>query len=327
MKGLTLLIPGQGNQHATMFDRVKHEPAARLVLEQAAEITGFDLPRELQRRPAAAWFENGFAQPLICAAVLATWHALRDELPPADLVLGYSVGELAAYGVAGAFDPGAVLNLARQRARLMDKACDLESGLLAIIGLDQALVEQLCAERGAELAAINGPRHIVVGGTIPVLEQLRAAARTAGAKLTRVLDVRVASHTSLLESAVPRFARALRAAGMIDPPVPVLAGVDASAVRHREAGIAALSTALYRPLAWRQCMQTACQSGQRVFLEVGPGRALSRLLRDTYPRAVVRAVEDFASLRAAADWVHRELELPPVSDEQIVERRTQPLKY
>ncbi len=324
MKGLTLLIPGQGNQHATMFDRTKHEPAARLVLEQAAEITGFDLPLELQRRPDAARFENSFAQPLICAAVLATWHVLRDELPLADLVLGYSVGELAAYGVAGALDTGAVINLAQQRARLMDKAGEIESGLLAIVGLDQAIVEQLCAECGAELAAINGPRHLVVGGTIPALEQLRAAARTAGAKLTRMLDVRVASHTSLLASAVPRFARALRAAGMIDPPVPLLAGVDASMVRHQEEGIAALSSALCHPLAWRQCMQTACQSGPRVFLEIGPGRALSRLLCDAYPRAVVRAVEDFPSLRAAADWVHRELERPTAGDERHVETGRRP---
>ncbi len=321
MKGLTLLIPGQGNQHATMFDRLKHEPAARLVLEQAAEITGLDLPLELQRRPPVAWFENSFAQPLVCASVLATWQALRDDLPEADLVLGYSVGELAAYGVAGALDTGAVFTLAQQRARLMNKASEVESGLLAILGLDQALVEQLCAERGAELAAINGPQHVVAGGTIPVLEQLRAAARTAGARRVRFLDVRVASHTSLLASAVPRFARALRAAGMIDPPVPLLAGVDASVVRHHEAGIAALSTALCRPLAWRQCMQTACQSGRRVFLEIGPGRALSRLLRDTYPRAVVRAVEDFSSLRAAADWVHRALESSPAGDEQHAENR------
>lgn len=316
MKGLTLLIPGQGNQHPTMFDRVKHEPAARLVLEQAAEITGLDLPLELQRRPDAARFENAFAQPLICAAVLATWQALRNDLPEADLVLGYSVGELAAYGVAGALDTRAVLQLALQRARLMDQASEAGSGLLAILGLDQAIVEQLCTECGAELAAINGPRHIVAGGTIPVLEQLRAAARTAGAKLTRLLDVRVASHTSLLASAVPRFARALRAANMIDPPVPLLAGVDASVVRHSEAGIAALSNALSRPLVWRQCMQTACQSGRRVFLEIGPGRALSRLLCDAYPRAVVRAVEDFPGLRAAADWVHRELESAAAGGEE-----------
>lgn len=327
MKGLTLLIPGQGNQHATMFDRVKHEPAARLVLEQAAEITGLDLPLELQRRPDAARFENAFAQPLICAAVLATWQALRDDLPQADLVLGYSVGELAAYGVAGALDTGAVLDLAQQRARLMNKACEVESGLLAILGLDQALVEQLCAEHGAELSAINGPQHVVAGGTIPALEQLRAVARRAGAKRVRLLDVRIASHTSLLASAVPRFARALRAAGMVDPPVPLLAGVDASVVRQHEAGIAALSTALCRPLAWRLCMQTACQSGQRVFLEIGPGRALSRLLRDTYPRTAVRAVEDFPSLRAAADWVHRELESPTAVNEHRAENLPLPVKY
>lgn len=307
--GLTLLVPGQGNQHAAMLARLRHEPAAHCVLQEAAQVTGLDLARELRRRPANEWYENSFAQPLICTTVLATWESLRDGLPEPDLVLGYSVGELASYGVAGALDVASMLALAQRRAALMNEGSTVESGLLAILSLDKATVELLCAEHGGEPAAINGSRHVVVGGTIPVLERLREAARGAGAKHIRLLDVRVASHTSLLREAARRFAHELRASGMTDPRIPLLAGVDASPVKTREAGISALSDALCRPLAWSKCMQVAWRSGHEVFLELGPGRALSRLLRDAYPQAAVRSVEDFPSLRATADWVCRELEL------------------
>ena len=314
--GLTLLVPGQGNQHVTMLDRLSGEPAARRVLQEAEEVTGLDMRQELLRRPASSWYENSFAQPLICTTVLATWEALRDELPVPDLVLGYSVGELAAYGVAGALDVKQTVSLAQQRAAAMNEASSSESGLLAILGLDKAAVGTLCAEYGAEFSAINGPQHIVVGGTIPALVRLREAAQATGAKRTRLLDVRVASHTSLLSGAAQWFALALDASGMLDPQVTLLSGVDASVVTEREAGRAALSAALCRPLAWSRCMQAAWQTGHEVFLEIGPGRALSRLLRDAYPQAVVRSVEDFASLRATANWVHQELDVKRISSEQ-----------
>ena len=311
--GLTLLIPGQGNQHATMLDRLSGEPAAQRVLQEVQEVTGLDMRQELLRRPASSWYENSFAQPLICATVLATWEALRDELPVPDLVLGYSVGELAAYGVAGALDIKQTVTLAQQRAAAMNETSSLESGLLAILGLDKAVVETLCAEHGAEFSAINGLQHIIVGGTIAALGRLREAARASGAKRTRLLDVRVASHTSLLNGAAQRFALALDASGMLDPQVTLLSGVDASSVTEREAGRAALSAALCRPLAWSRCMQVAWRTGHEVFLEIGPGRALSRLLRDAYPQAVVHSVEDFTSLRATADWVYQALNVKRTS--------------
>lgn len=314
--GLTLLVPGQGNQHATMLERLRDEPAARRVLQEAAEVTGLDMRQELLRRPTSSWYENSFAQPLICTTVLATWQALRDELPVPNLVLGYSVGELAAYGVAGALDVRQTVWLAQQRATAMNEASALESGLLAILGLDKTAVDTLCAEYGAEFAAINGPQHIVVGGTIAALERLRQAARATGAKHTRLLDVRVASHTSLLSGAARRFVLALDTADMQDPQVPLLAGVDASVVKKHEAGAAALSAALCRPLLWSKCMQVAWGTGHEVFLEIGPGRALSRLLRDAYPQAVVRSVEDFASLRATVDWVYQELDVKRTMGEE-----------
>ena len=321
--GLTLLIPGQGNQHATMLDRLSGEPAAQRVLQEVQEVTGLDMRQELLRRPASSWYENSFAQPLICATVLATWEALRDELPVPDLVLGYSVGELAAYGVAGALDIKQTVTLAQQRAAAMNETSSLESGLLAILGLDKAVVETLCAEHGAEFSAINGLQHIIVGGTILVLTRLREAAHAAGAKRTRLLDVRVASHTSLLNGAALRFAHTLNTSGMQDPQVTLLSGVDASVVTEHEAGKAALSAALCRPLAWSKCMQAAWRTGHEVFLEIGPGRTLSRLLRDAYPQAVVRSVDDFASLRATADWAYKELSVERVTSEAAPSLRLQ----
>ena len=122
------------------------------------------------------------------AAILATWAAIGAVLPPPRLIAGYSVGELAAYGCAGALDVAQTLTLALRRAALMDETAT-PSALTAVIGLGRRPVETLCREHAASIAIVNGPEHFVVGASLPQLVAIEAAARAQGA--TRVVRLRI----------------------------------------------------------------------------------------------------------------------------------------
>ena len=308
--GLTLLIPGQGNQHPRMFAPLATSREAMLALMHANDCLHLDLAHEVTTRSEQRLYENRFAQPLLCAAAYATWQGLYPYVPAPSLVLGYSIGELAAYGVAGALALPDLLHLARCRADAMElagAAADGGSGLLAIRGLNETAVTDICARFRLEIAAINGGDHFVVGGNQRDLT-VAAASLKQERVVARRLGVRVASHTSLLHSAAGIFSAQLQRAPLQNPHYPLLGAVDASVIRDRHAAKRALVAQLFRPLAWSACMDTALALGSDIFLEVGPGQALARLLRAAHPHARVRSVDEFAHLDAAVDWVLREQE-------------------
>lgn len=302
MSGLAILCPGQGGQHPGMFDRFAGDAAAERVLGDAASVLGED-PRALVKREAAPLFENRLAQPLVCVATLAAWAVLAAQLPRPRLFAGYSVGELAAYGCAGALSAAETLRLAVTRAACMDAAGGAPAGLLAVRGLGRERIEALCAEHAAVIAIVNGPEHFVLGARAPVLADLETAARARGARRVRRLPVTVAAHTPWLREAGAAFAAALGAGAMRDPPVPVLAGVSGAPVRTRVEAIATLSAQLYTPVDWRACLQAAWEMGARVFLELGPGSALTRIAQEELPEARARSIEEFNSLQGIGRWV------------------------
>ncbi len=300
---LALLCPGQGAQHPAMFDRVRDNAAARDVLDSVGAVLGQDV---FAAAGAEARFENALAQPLLCAASLAHWQALRTELPVPGMVAGYSIGELAAHAVAGTLDTPSCLALAAQRARYMDAASPAGAGMQALLGLDRTRVQSLCAVHGAYIAIVNGHDHFIVGGGLAGLEALAGDARAAGADI-RPLPVHVPSHTPLLQAAVPRFAAALEAVAWQQPGLPVLAGIDARVVRDHAGKVHTLSAQLAQTIEWAQVMRHLFERGARVFLQLGPGTALARMVASAYPCCEVRAVEEFQHLDGAADWVQRAL--------------------
>jgi [acyl-carrier-protein] S-malonyltransferase len=297
---LALLCPGQGAQHAAMFDRMRGVGAARSVLDAAGDILGQDA---FAAAAAEQRFDNAYAQPLLCAASLAHWQALRDALPIPTVVAGYSIGELAAHAIAGSFDAPACLALAAQRARYMDAASPADAGMLAVLGLDRPRVQALCRARSVHVAIANGQDHFIVGGTQPALHALGEEAIAAGAEI-RVLPVHVPAHTPLLQTAVPGFVEALEAVQWQRPQISVLAGIDARPVRDRASMVHTLSAQLVQTIEWTQVMRQLFERGARVFLQLGPGTALARMVASSYPCCEVRAVEEFQHLEGAADWVH-----------------------
>ena len=166
---LALLCPGQGAQHPAMFDRVRGIAAARAVLDAASDALGRDV---FAVAAADDRFDNAQAQPLLCAASIAHWHALRGAVPDPIVVAGYSIGELAAHAVAGSFDATTCLSLSAQRARLMDAASPAGAGMQAILGLDRQTLQPLCDTYGAHVAIANGAIQRLNVSVMEIVSQL-----------------------------------------------------------------------------------------------------------------------------------------------------------
>ncbi|MET0290623.1 MAG: malonate decarboxylase subunit epsilon [Pseudoxanthomonas sp.] len=297
---LALLCPGQGAQHAGMFARVAGQADAAALLAQASAVLGEDV-QALAGDPRR--FDNAIAQPLVCLATLSYWAALKPRLPIApSLVLGYSVGELAAHAIAGSFDARQCLALAQRRGALMDEASPADAGLMAVTGLAVGTVTEMGRAHKVLPAIVNGDDHLVLGGLRTGLIALQGEVEARGAR-TVLLPVHVPSHTPLLKQAAAEFERVLSTLPPQRPALRVLAGIDGRMVDTARQVTQTLSAQISQTLQWHQVMQQALERGARVFLELGPGAALSKMAREIAPDCQARSVEEFKSLQGVADWV------------------------
>jgi [acyl-carrier-protein] S-malonyltransferase len=254
-------------------------------------------------------FTNRIAQPAIVAATLAMWTALRDTIAQPALVAGYSIGELSAYGVAGALDPSEAIRLAMERARLMD-AClagGSKQGMVALSGMPSGSMDDLLEQFQFHAAIVTGDDALVAGGPAEGREALAQAAAAAGGHAT-VLPVEIASHTPLLQGAVAPFATLLAGARWNLPAFPVLSGISAEPVFDGRKAMAELPRQIAEPIRWRECMDACGEAGVTVALELGPGAALSRMLQSRNPNIACRSVAEFRSLDGIRIWLERQLD-------------------
>ncbi len=298
---LVVLFNGQGEQRREHVDRLLADPPSDLAAPLRSTLE--ELGLKLEALTHEQLFPNRVAQPVICAYQLATWRTLASRLPQPGLYAGYSLGELTAFACAGAFPPVETISLAALRARLMDEAVSAPSGLVAVLGLTERAVAALCKKHGAEIAIRNGADHFIAGGERMALSDLANEALRSGASKTTVLGVTTPSHTSMLASAATRFGAELRTRMHDRLHTPVLSGVDASVVRSGPAAASALETQICRTIDWAACMEAIAGFHPHAVLEIGPGTALSRMLRELDGGIEVRAVDDFRSLDAVERWV------------------------
>jgi [acyl-carrier-protein] S-malonyltransferase len=292
---LLILCPGQGGQHAAMYDLARLDPRGAALIDACAPAPD-----------PATLFANQTAQPAIVAASLATWEALRPRLPAPALVAGYSIGELAAHGVADALAAPDAVALAALRAAIMDRAAAAgPDGALAAIGaLPLGQVRAIAQAAGWHIAIVNGEDACVAGGPGSAYAAFAGACEAAGGRVQR-LPVALASHTPLIGAAVQAYAEALRAAPFHGWRCPVLSGISGARVTSREAAIEHLSLQLAQTIEWRACMDAAVEGGITVALELGPGAALARMFQARHPQVACRSAADFRSLDGVVSWVER----------------------
>jgi [acyl-carrier-protein] S-malonyltransferase len=309
MSGIAILCSGQGYQGADMFNLLADAPEAGPVFEHARLVLGGEDPREFVRRATdQALHADKVGQILCCTQAVAAWAVLRAKVPRPIVVAGYSVGELAAWGVAGLLDYEGVLDLAVQRADAMDEATTQPSGLVAIRGLKRTTLDPICRTHGAYIAIVNGEDQILVGGTRTALDAVIRDALAAGAKHTTRLPVAVASHTPLLAGASDRFRQALTKARLpaaVPPDVRLLSGIDGAAVFDVRAGADKLTRQIQQTVDWAACMQSCRAASVTKVVEFGPGNALARFVRDFMPDSDAHSLSEFHSLLGFERWVQQ----------------------
>ena len=305
MSGLAILCSGQGTQSPDMFDLVAEAPEAAEVFAAAAEMLGED-PRSVVR--GGAIHGNTIGQILCCTQAMAAWAVFGTTSRDTLVVAGYSVGELAAWGVSGLLDVRAVLDLACARAKAMDAATHAPSGLAALGGLRRADVDAICAGRDAHVAIVNGPDRFIVGGKREALNGLIADADARGAQRASLLQVEVASHTPLLAAAAKAFGATLDAIALparMPPGVRLLSGIDASPIYDVRDGATKLARQIGETIDWAGCLEACVSFGVDTVLELGPGAALSRMMQDAAPHLRARALADFRTIDGVKTWLAR----------------------
>lgn len=251
-----------------------------------------------------AIFQNRFTQPLVCLFQLMVWTELT--LPPPRLMAGYSLGELSAYGCAGALAPEDIVRLATIRARLMDSAG--AGRLIAVTGLPVESVRTAIASLAGHVAIVLGPDHCVIGGTPENASALRDSMVSAGAAEAIPLKVTIPSHTPLLDAAVGPFRKELSHLAWHPPRCAVLAGIDASKVETLPRLQTTLPEQIHATVRWDLVGQRLVESGCRVVLELGPGRQLAHALLAAHGVADARSVEEFRTADGVARWLERALD-------------------
>ena len=282
------LFPGQGAQAVGMGrDLYEAYPEAREIFDEADEALGRPLSTLIFDGPEAALRETVNTQPAILVTSLAAWRAATAAGHPAlsappVCAAGHSMGEYSALVAAGSLTVSEAVRLVAQRGALMQEAGERHPGTLAaVLGMDEAEVEAVCAETGAEVCNLNATGQIVVGGTVPAVERAASLAEARGARRVVMLNVGGAFHSSLMAPAAEAMAPLLAEAEVSAPLTPVIGNVEAEPLTTSEAVRADLTAQIRRPVRWRDTVLRMQELGVGRYAEMGPGAVLTGLVRAT----------------------------------------------
>jgi [acyl-carrier-protein] S-malonyltransferase len=279
---------------------------AKLFVHAALLLGGRDARRMVQTESREVLHRDREGQILCTLQALSARAALTDALPRKLLVAGYSIGELAAWGVAGLIDATTTLDIAARRAEAMDAASQPSDGMLFIRGLSLGVVEDLCKRHDAAIAIVNPGDAYVLGADGAALKTLLDEAKAMGATGT-IIPVNVASHTPRLAAASVAFRKVLAQTSIRQTPIPdvrLFSGIDGSAVVDVATGLDKLAKQISHTVQWAACLEGCVEAGASAFFELGPGRALSEMAIGAYPAIPARSLEDFRTLEGAQAWLN-----------------------
>jgi [acyl-carrier-protein] S-malonyltransferase len=322
---IALLFPGQGSQSVGMGrDLYDKFAAARAVFEEADEALGFALSKVIFEGPEETLRLTEHTQPAILTVSTAAARVLMDAMKPlgisAKFAAGHSLGEYSAHVAARTLSFADAVRAVRLRGRYMQQAVPAgEGAMAAILGLDPGLIATICEQVEDKLtplpgdpaglnfvpgsavvaaANLNSPGQTVISGAARAVERASELCKQAGAKRAVMLPVSAPFHCKLMQPAQESLAKDLAALEFRDPAFPVAANVSATLITSGSAAREALVAQVTGAVRWVECIELLAAQGATQFIEVGPGRVLSGLLKQIQGKDAVPALnmEDSASL-------------------------------
>jgi [acyl-carrier-protein] S-malonyltransferase len=309
MGKLAFLFPGQASQYPGMGkDLCANFAESRAVFEEADAALGFSLSRLCFEGSEEDLKLTENTQPAMLTVSVAAYRALEARGIVPDFAAGHSLGEYSALVAAGAIGFADAAKLVRKRGRYMQEAVPAgEGAMAAILGLSPADVAEVCKKAAAgevvSPANLNSPEQTAIAGTAAAVKRAVEIASQSGAKRAVILAVSAPFHCELLTPAQARLETDLRAAKFCDLKFPVITNVDAEAIRTGDEARESLIRQVTMPVRWLESVRDMVDEGVNIFVEVGPGKVLSGLLRQIDRSVRCFNVEDAGSLQATIEKI------------------------
>lgn len=298
------LFPGQGSQYVGMGKELfDHFPPAKTVFERAEARLGREYIDVIFSGPEEKLRQTRFTQVALYIVSMAAHAVVKSADRRADVMAGHSLGEYSALCAAGAFDFETGLDLVKARGEAIGEAAETIPGTMAaLIGLDRAAVEDICVKASilgvCQPVNYNCPGQIVVAGAVAAVEEAVKLAQAAGSPKSVRLNVSGAFHSTLMKPAADKMAGVLAQARIVAPTVPVVANVDATPFLDPSSIREKLVRQIDHAVLWEDLLKYMIGTGVENFVEIGPGRVLSGLVRRTDKTRKFSNVEDKKSADA-----------------------------
>jgi len=297
MASKAFVFAGQGAQVVGMGEAY---PACRALYAKADEVLGFSLSKICFEGPETELTKSNRCQPAIFVTSMACYTALGLEAGRIDTagVAGLSLGEWSALNMAGALTFEDTLAVLEARGRFMQEACEeREGGMVSVIGLSLDQIKTIAQATGVEIANLNSPDQTVLSGPRAGIAEAAKAAEAAGAKRAIVLNVAGAFHSSLMASAADKLAPVLARTEIRTPAVPVIANVTGQPHGTPDEIRSTMLRQVTSSVRWQSCVEWLAGAGAQAFIECGPGKILSGLIRRIVRDVGTFNVQDIATLK------------------------------
>ena len=306
MTQLAFIFPGQGSQQVGMgAELARAYPIANTVFQEADIALGRALSQLCFKGPEEALKQTENTQLAILTCSVATLRILKELGITPNAVAGHSLGEYSALVAAGVLDFADALRLVHARASLMAEAGETQQGTMAaILGMETEQLRELCdgTEGPVNIANYNCPGQLVISGEVDAVNHVVSLAKAEiGERRCRLLPVSGAFHSPLMAPAQQKFRSALDSVTLYPPQVDIVMNVTGEFVKDVEDIRHLLFQQITQPVQWEKTLRTIEKAGITHFVEVGPGKVLSGLVKRTLPESSTVNVEDIKTLSVVAD--------------------------